>query len=270
MLDRFRGLAPREIAFTSRLITAPEYRKSSALQLLLNACYRSGRREGVRIGFMHASPELIGLYERVGYQCFRAGVIDTDVGHHVPVLPTADAHDWLEAIRSLFSASTSEFEANPDRRDWFLRHWAPGLRGGLTPGLLGKNGFAARLTERGAHDLVEVLRVSPEQWRGCDLFSARAGDTVASNRNRFGADLVQLSGSSPLYVGGVARTRHEGRTTIDALVRTASTSEAALVACSESEFLCVPALSIAASARSSQATQTNLGTADTAANQCAI
>ncbi|MBA4284085.1 MAG: hypothetical protein C0434_00950 [Xanthomonadaceae bacterium] len=268
-LDQFSDLLPGQIAFTSRLIIAPEYRKTLALQSLLDACYLSGRRKGVRIDFMHASPELIGLYERVGYQCFRAGVIDTDVGHHVPMLLTADAHDWLEAIRSPFSACTSEFEANPDRRDWFRRHCDPGLRDGLTPGLLGKNGFAARLTGRGAHDLAGVLRVSPERLRGCALFSARVGDTVASSRDRFGAGLVQLSGSSRLYVDGVARTRHEGRTTIDAFARPASTLEVALVACRESEFLCLPALSVAASARS-QATRTNLGAADAAVNQPAI
>ncbi len=249
-LDQFADLAPGEIAFTSRLIIAPEYRKSSALQLLLDACYRSGRRKGVRIDFMHASPELIGLYERVGYQCFRAGVIDTDVGHHVPMLLTADAHGWLETIRSPFFACCADFETSPDRRDWFRRHCTAELRDGVTPSLLGKDGFAARLAQYGAHDLVERLQASPERLRGSALFVARAGDTVASSRDRFSAALVQLSGRSQLHVGGVARADHEGRTTIDAFSQPASPTDVTLIARRESLFLCHPALSSTAAARS--------------------
>lgn len=265
-LDQFTDLEPGEVAFTSRLIIMSDYRKSPALQLLLDACYRSGRRKGVRIDFMHASPELIGLYERVGYQCFRAGVIDTDVGHHVPMLLTADAHGWLEAIRSPFSACTAEFEADPDRRRWFSKHCAAHLRDGMTPALLGKDGFAARLADHGAHDLAEVLQVRPEQLRGSALFIARVGDTVASGRDRFGARLVQLAGSSRLNVGRVALARYDGRTTIEAFAQAASPPEITLTAISESVFLCLPVLPVEASGRS-EARQTDHRTVDTAANE---
>jgi hypothetical protein len=242
-LDRFTGLAPAEISFTSRLILAPEYRRSRALPLLLRANYRHGRARGARVDFMHASPELAGLYERLGYQGYRAGVVDTDVGCHLPMLLTADDHDWLAAIRSPFSAFTTGFEARPGRRDWLRDHGIDDRHlDGMTPNLLGADGFAARLARHGGADLIDALRAAPDCFRASALFVARAGDTVARSRDRFGAALVQLSGSSALRVEGAVVAQHAGRTTIEAFTRPAFDQDRDLVALTESVFLCHPPL----------------------------
>lgn len=238
-LDRFGDLLPRQIAFTSRLIIAPEYRKTVALQLLLDACYASGRQKGVCIDFMHASPALVGLYERVGYRCFQPGVIDTEVGHHLPMLLTADAHDWLHAIRSPFAAWTSAFVAGTDRDRWFQQHCAPELLGGVTPVLLGREGFVTRLRRLGASDLAEQLHQQPQKLQGAAIFIAHAGDIVSSVTNNLNDGLIQLSGCSEVQVDGVARLRHVGPVEIDRFGSSSPSSR--LVACEASAFLYLPA-----------------------------
>ncbi|MCX7070724.1 MAG: GNAT family N-acetyltransferase [Gammaproteobacteria bacterium] len=249
-LDRFADLAPTQIAFTSRLIIAPAYRRTVALQLLLNACYRHGRARGVLVDFMHASPELIGLYERMGYQCFGPGVLATDVGHQVPMLLTADAHDWLRAIDSPFAACCAPFADTRSRRDWFRRRCDADYADGMTPGLLGKEGFIARLAREAPPEVIEALRANPEQLRGSALFGARAGDTVACSRDRFGARLVLLSDTAHWQLDGVDGAAITTPQTIDAFtVPAAPESERRLIASRDARFLCLPAQSPVAAGR---------------------
>lgn len=237
-LDRFGELDPREIAFTSRLIIDPGYRQSTALPMLLTACYRSGRSKGVTVDFMHASPELIGMYERIGYRCFRDGVIDSDVGCHVPMLLTADAHDWLARIRSPFSLFAKGFKADESRHDWFVARF-PAYAVGSSPNLLGAEAFGDRLLAHGLAALRNELDVDADRLRRSAFFVACAGDTVARSRDNFGAMLVQLDGCSELRSADGGVIRHRAGDTIDAFVRGERGSDIELVATERSSFLCL-------------------------------
>ncbi len=238
-LDDFRELDRREIAFTSRLIIDPAYRKSGALTMMLVDAYPHVRRKGVTVVFMHTSPKLIGMYERLGVQRFRDGVIDTDAGCDVMMLLTADAHDWLASIRSPFSLATGGFPCNNARRDWFAAKF-PEHAAGTTPHLLGAAGFADRLRQLGASDVLEQLRSDPERLSHTALFVSRAGDIVARSRDNFRSSLFQVSGASELRSTDGTVERFTGRADVDAFVTSRQAGDCELISTERSVWLCMP------------------------------
>lgn len=114
--DTFPRSDSAPLSLCSRFAIAPDYRGTWVLPSLVRHIYVHGRMQGGRFGFMATFPQLIPLYERVGYMRYTRSVIDVKgVGLLIPmVLPGTD-HEYLRKIRSACLPATQYF---PDEPQW--------------------------------------------------------------------------------------------------------------------------------------------------------
>lgn len=146
-LDLINGIPDTAISFNSRLMITSKWRKTQALAGLLDIGYREGRKRGVWLSFLHCAPSLISLYEMLGFRRYALGMIDTDVGLHIPMLLIADDIEHLNEVHSPYLKSIDGVENNPLHAQWFQKTF-PKFANGTTTRYMGFEQFSALLSER--------------------------------------------------------------------------------------------------------------------------
>jgi hypothetical protein len=70
-LNRLGGTVHAEaISLSSRLVLAPEMRRTRAVGRLLDAPYEDARADGIWLDFLHCRPQLVSHYEGLGHRRF--------------------------------------------------------------------------------------------------------------------------------------------------------------------------------------------------------
>lgn len=102
-IDSFLAASPDGIVFSSRLIIDPDHRRGPVLNKLLTKVFEAALRDGVHFGFVHCSPSLVDMYERMGYRRYTDNLADPVFGYKVPMVLVLHDRDYLMAVRSPFS-----------------------------------------------------------------------------------------------------------------------------------------------------------------------
>lgn len=142
-LDRFGHLMPDQFAFCGRLFVLPDYRRSVALFLLVQHCYRVSRDRGVRADFIFCNPHLVRMYEQLGYRRYRPHFEDSDhldLGFQIPLVLLLGDIDHLKTVRSPLYMSARKLPADRGLSDWFEQTF-PEYRSVVSPVIVGADRF---------------------------------------------------------------------------------------------------------------------------------
>lgn len=122
LLDRFEMFDPGQLSMTSRLMVAEAYRKTLALPRLLMAVYEYRLVGGAVFDFCNCTPELVPLYQGLGYRRYTEEPVDTEIGFRVPLVMMVGGAAHLEKIRSPFwriLKKQPQLFADAELADWF-------------------------------------------------------------------------------------------------------------------------------------------------------
>ena len=119
--EQFHGFSASHLCFVSKLMIAPSYRRSSVLIELVEACYRIARHHGARFAFCGASPHLVQLYERLGFQRYKSNLQITGIGLQIALVCLLEDLGHFHAIRSPLRSVAREYPSCTKTRNWFRR-----------------------------------------------------------------------------------------------------------------------------------------------------
>lgn len=118
-LADFAHIDRDKMSFSGRLFVLAAHRRTRALILLLQNCYRVARERGAKLDVIFCNPHLVSLYEQLGYRRYRDCFEDTNLGFQVPLVMIYDDLAHFEAVRSPFLSVARNFPAGSDLADWF-------------------------------------------------------------------------------------------------------------------------------------------------------
>ena len=104
------------IVYYSRLVVAKEHRSGSTMQRLVSYAYDLEREEGNQIALIVASPHLVALYERLGFQLSGQAATLRGLGILCPMALAIDDLEHLRRVRSPFARSKVTKEYSPAGR----------------------------------------------------------------------------------------------------------------------------------------------------------
>ncbi len=81
-LSRYR---PEELSFSSRLMVASEMRGTTVLGKILSYAYEYDLDNGVLFDFCHCEPNLVPVYQHLGYQTYTHNFEATEMGYRIPL-----------------------------------------------------------------------------------------------------------------------------------------------------------------------------------------
>ena len=203
-LDAVSHVPDNAISFNSRLMISAEWRQTQVLAGLLDLGYREGRARGIWLSFLHCAPALIALYEMLGFRRYAPGMIDTDVGLHIPMLLIADDLMHLQKVRSPYLKSTDGVEDNPLHAQWFSKTF-PQFADGSSTRYMGIEKFNSLLNGKiqfADHPLFKGI--APEQLTTILQYGVflhpKAGDLIHREGESSTEVFVLLQGSIELLV----------------------------------------------------------------------
>ncbi len=129
-LDPFMAASPDGVAFSSRLIIDPDHRHGHVLNKLLSKSYETGLNNGIDFVFVHVSPSLVELYERLAYRRYAENVVDPVFGFKVPMVLVMRDETYMKSIRSPFRRVLGKFPQSPGEHpsvEWFNRFHRQGV-----------------------------------------------------------------------------------------------------------------------------------------------
>jgi hypothetical protein len=101
-LDRFSDFPYESLSFTSKLVIAPNWRNSNVLSLLAYHLYKLLHEKNVEFNFCHCKPEIVGIYERLGYRRYMPAFIDPNLGQQISLVLLVNDTSHLKKTRSAF------------------------------------------------------------------------------------------------------------------------------------------------------------------------
>ncbi len=200
-IDHFlTKVSSKEIVFSSRLFILKEFRSTPALFKLFDFCYRSARENGAKFDIIYCKPNLVRLYEHLGYRRYRAYFDHPSLGLEVPMALATEDLVFLKAISSPLALSARHFPCDGKLNHWFENTF-PDCKEIISPVTLGSHSFLELISKKINDSVPTVFRdLSTEEER--DLLtltthlSVKAGTRVI-RRGDPGAELY-------LIIDGVA------------------------------------------------------------------
>lgn len=125
-LDRFRVFPPAAISFTGRMMVAGKHRNGPLAASLAREAYRRGLEHGVAFDFIHTTPPLIPLFERLGHRRYHGDFIDPDLGPRTPMVLVLEDLEHLEKTKSPFISTAAQWQKRPAPAEWFHREFPKG------------------------------------------------------------------------------------------------------------------------------------------------
>lgn len=130
LVDKF-GLAPalehfgvNAICTTSRFILDQQLRHGKAIFRLMQAGYRDAHERGMRLNYGDCSPQMLPLYEHLGYRRYTDGYNDTQYGYKVPILMLAGDCQQFARVRSPLLRLARQHDDDQDAHQWFAQEYA--------------------------------------------------------------------------------------------------------------------------------------------------
>lgn len=122
-LSLFQSYAPERpvLAYASRLAVLPNEGSGEVLRQLFAEAYRFALERGAVFLFCHCAPQLVRLYEQLGYRRYTHRVSHSDAGFHIPMVLVTDDVYHLRKVRSPFYLKSGEWGKAHVREtaDWF-------------------------------------------------------------------------------------------------------------------------------------------------------
>lgn len=111
-------------SFTGRLMVKPGMRNSLTASALASEAFRLGCQRGAKFDFIHTTPPLVRLFERLGHRRYRTDFVDPHLGPRVPMVLTLEDREHLERCRSPLLRFTPLPSGNGGMSGWFAEHFS--------------------------------------------------------------------------------------------------------------------------------------------------
>lgn len=118
-LKQFSEFSASSLTQTSRLMVAPNWRRSKILGRFLNHVFEAGVGSGSKLDFCYCAPCLVRLYEYLGYRQYKENFVDPDVGYRIPLVLVGDDLDHLENVRSPLLRIAKKHIEKTEVAPWF-------------------------------------------------------------------------------------------------------------------------------------------------------
>jgi len=202
-LAQFAHIDPGKISFTGRLFVLSAYRRSRALFLLLQHCYRIARERDTKLDFIFCNPHLVSMYEQLGYRRYGDCFEDPNLGFQVPLILIVEDVAHLEAIRSPFLSEAGKYPSDSRLADWFKTTF-PEYDHFVSPISVGADRFMELMSDKLNDADVGLLRGMDQDERESLIAATRHLEVGAGTRvirkGDFGKELY-------LILDGVAEAR---------------------------------------------------------------
>jgi predicted GNAT family N-acyltransferase len=113
----------QELSISTRLMVAPQWRRSSTVGAIVAEAYRQGRERNLQFDFVHCAPWLVPFYENLGYRRYTDNFLDQDMGFQIPMVLVLEDMEHLRTVRSPFYRLARKQENTSTTRDWFIEHF---------------------------------------------------------------------------------------------------------------------------------------------------
>lgn len=200
----------------ARLVVDPRHRGSLVAPQLFEHAYAAGREVGGELCFIVASPNMVPLYQVLGFRRFSEGLRIYDAGFRLPmVLITGDwAH--LQAVKSPLLELARQSQPNVSLGDWFEEefpeHSQPSASRALSRSEFMRQ-FAERLTDTGIPLLDEMSGEDKQRlYLAAEHIDAVAGQLLIQ-RNGGGREMYLILGGA-VEISSGERSRRRVLTTI--------------------------------------------------------
>ncbi|HBA42445.1 MAG TPA: hypothetical protein DCZ07_05675 [Alphaproteobacteria bacterium] len=117
----FKEFSANALTMTSMLVIAPKYQTSSAASLAISAAYKMARKCGSLFDFTQCAPEMLPLYQKLGYRKFRDNFMDDTLGYQVPLVLVTQDYGHLTFVRSPLGAIARKMTNSSETASWFNR-----------------------------------------------------------------------------------------------------------------------------------------------------
>jgi hypothetical protein len=110
--DSFERIYPGRVAFITKMIVRPEYRRGPLFRDLSKAVYRAVAERGCGVMVIDCNDHLVNAFTRQGFVAYRGKQPHPDFGHVTPMALYINDLEHLEKVRSPFLAVAKELPQN--------------------------------------------------------------------------------------------------------------------------------------------------------------
>lgn len=195
----------------SRLVVDRNHRASLVAPQLFNHAYTVGREGGAELCFIVSAPNMVPLYQVIGFRRYRDGVSDSDAGFRLPMVLISGDWAHFEAVKSPLLAQVHQFPPNVNLGDWFEQaypaHSQPSASRALGVAEFLRQ-FAERLTDTGI-PLLDDLSGEDKQrlYMAAEHIDMEAGGLLLRRGERGDRMFLLLAGAVEVSTGAGARRR---------------------------------------------------------------
>lgn len=115
----------RPLSYSSRLMVTSRYRNSRVLLQMLVEVYRFAIEQWATFNFCYCAPNLVRLYEKLGYREYTKNMNHPETGIRVPMVLVGDDIHYLKQIRSPFYRVAKRLgkQHKPRSVEWFAKQF---------------------------------------------------------------------------------------------------------------------------------------------------
>lgn len=119
----FKEFGASALTMTSMLVIAQKYQTGSAASLAISAAYKMARKCGSQFDFTQCAPEMLPIYQKLGYRKFRENFMDDALGYQVPLVLVTQDYGHLTFVRSPLGAIARKMNNSSETASWFIRNF---------------------------------------------------------------------------------------------------------------------------------------------------
>lgn len=150
-MQQFQEYAPEQpiLSYSSRLMVSPRYRSSQVLYFLLAEMFRYAMERGLIFNFCYCAPQLVGLYEQLGFRRYTKNVNHPETGFNVPMVLVADDVAYMRQVRSPLYRLALRLRKQHSQQtaDWFTEKF-PNVKQNVVQRALGEQEFWSIINEK--------------------------------------------------------------------------------------------------------------------------
>lgn len=109
---------PGNTSVTTKLVVAKPFRGTRLAIQLACAIYDAGRERGIEFDFIDCNPDMVSLYERLGYRRYRSEVVHPEYGVVIPMVLALSDLRHLIAVKSPLRSRCVTFGERPATALW--------------------------------------------------------------------------------------------------------------------------------------------------------
>ncbi|AIF49587.1 cyclic nucleotide-binding domain-containing protein [Pelosinus sp. UFO1] len=210
-----QGSRNQKQCLSTKMMVISKYRNSQAAYLLLSKGYEVGRDEGVQFSFGGCSPQLVPLYERLGFRRLGYNFFERGFGLIIPLFLILEDLEHLQAVRSPFLRVAKKRNNSPEAAKWFLEEF-PQLTKVVNTQLTSKEQMWAYVQGELRGQSIPILKglMKEEAMQVLHMgtiFHCQEGDTIINTGEVTKELYILLSGKVTVLCNGVTSERVPGQ-----------------------------------------------------------